>query len=237
MKPEAPQPCEPFHPDDACMNCHKEYRLHSAFGTCPGHTTQCFRPFRVAAQPEPEAAQCPRCDSDRKKTRNKLPWGDCNCGSGEGCSQHSEFWMKDCSHHWHDAAPSESVAPKENENVHHSVLDGCYSNVDRLQNGSHATKVAQPTPPQVDPDVRNRAGLWMLRHGVKMGVKVDPGDVQTLVTEFAQAEVTRLATENQRLTRERNFIRVGRDNWRLRAEEAEEKLARLASEEPQGETK
>ena len=34
-------------------------------------------------------------------------------------------------------------------------------------------------------DLRNKAGLFMLNHGVKMGVPVDPADVQSMLVEFA----------------------------------------------------
>lgn len=34
-------------------------------------------------------------------------------------------------------------------------------------------------------DIRNKAGRFMLDHGVKMGVPVDPADVQSMLVEFA----------------------------------------------------
>ena len=44
-------------------------------------------------------------------------------------------------------------------------------------------------------ELRNQVGLFMLSRGVKMGVVVDPADVQSLITDFAikvieQVEVT-----------------------------------------------
>jgi len=38
-------------------------------------------------------------------------------------------------------------------------------------------------------DLRNKAGRYMLERGVKMGVPVDPSDVQDLVTGFAEQEL------------------------------------------------
>jgi hypothetical protein len=35
-------------------------------------------------------------------------------------------------------------------------------------------------------DLRNKAGLFMLKRGVKMGVAVDPADVQTMLVDFAR---------------------------------------------------
>lgn len=37
-------------------------------------------------------------------------------------------------------------------------------------------------------DLRNKAGLFMLHHGVKMGVPVDPADVQSMLVKFATHE-------------------------------------------------
>jgi hypothetical protein len=35
---------------------------------------------------------CKNCNG-----RGLLPWGrECNCGDGEGCGEHDEFWMKKC---------------------------------------------------------------------------------------------------------------------------------------------
>jgi len=40
-------------------------------------------------------------------------------------------------------------------------------------------------------DLRNKAGLFMLNHGVKMGVAVDPADVQSMLVEFAKQALKR----------------------------------------------
>jgi len=41
-------------------------------------------------------------------------------------------------------------------------------------------------------DRRNKAGQFMLNHGVKMGVPVDPADVQTMLVEFCDIYVSDL---------------------------------------------
>jgi Protein of unknown function (DUF551) len=49
-----------------------------------------------------------------------------------------------------------------------------------------AVKVIRPT------DLRNRIGMYMLEErGIKIGRKVDPGDVQDMIVEFTQRELER----------------------------------------------
>lgn len=50
-------------------------------------------------------SECPTCRSRKKSARGEIrtPWGDCSCGTGEGCDQHDPMWMKrsPCNDPWH----------------------------------------------------------------------------------------------------------------------------------------
>ena len=53
--------------------------------------------------------------------------------------------------------------------------------VDELRKGLESVGIGWIEPT----DCRNQAGSFMLNHGVKMGVPVDPADVQTMLVNFA----------------------------------------------------
>jgi hypothetical protein len=61
-------------------------------------------------------------------------------------------------------------------------------NTDDLKHGLASVGIGWMEPQ----DRRNRAGRFMLDRGVKMGVAVDPADVQTMLVDFTEVYVYEL---------------------------------------------
>lgn len=56
------------------------------------------------------------------------------------------------------------------------------TNIEELKAGLASVGIGWVEPT----DLRNKAGLFMLKRGVKMGVAVDPAEVQTMLVDFAR---------------------------------------------------
>jgi hypothetical protein len=46
-------------------------------------------------------------------------------------------------------------------------------------------------------DLRNKAGAFMLKRGVKMGVAVDPADVQTMLVDFTRQALEHVQAQSK----------------------------------------
>lgn len=99
---------------------------------------------------------------------------------------------------------------------------GKYKAGEVLHSDSVPDLIVQPTT-----GIRNQAGRFMLERGVRMGVKIDPGEVQTLITDFAAEQNTALTKELDELKADIKRLDGKALVASLRADTAEAEVQRL----------